>query len=348
MANLLESIQTDIIGAVPLSDVLRKAKILAYRLKNEEFKAWIDHELDGYYGVHLDAMPTYRIIATTSYGDFFNGVWHHKNSPMPMEVFDDDMGHIRDMLNQAIFRQGIRELESLIEQAVANSENGLRMAWPDAARNYVSSRLEGDYQCISAWQALTATPLIGILDTVKNRLLTLTLELADRYPEAAQLDFAAAAKNPSSQQVGQVVHLTIHGDHATVNPGSATYQTEAITMNKVEFGDGNTFQGDFVVAHSIEQSFNRAAASDLADPAKELLQQLVRAVSDMSKELSPDEAHQAARTVETLTAKATSKTPRKEWIVMSADGLIKAATNIGKVGVPVVTLLKELVPMLTG
>jgi hypothetical protein len=341
---LLDTLQADILGPKPLSDVLRQAKVLAYRLQNQEFKVWVDRELDGYRG--MDSVPEYRIIAVPSFGNFSNGAWLHKHSPMPMEVFPQDM---QDMLNRTTLRQCIRELESMLE-SMARSEAGyLRTTWPSAARNYVSSQLEGDYHCIDAWQTITPEPIVGILDTVKNRLLTLTLELADRYPEAAQLDFTTAASNPSSKQVAQVVQYTIYGDHAILNPGnSTTYHTEAPTMNEVTIGDGNTFHGDMVVAHTIEQSFNRATASDLADPMKELLRQLVTAVGTLGESLQPEEAEQAARDVEVLTTEATSKTPRKQWIHLSAEGLTKAATNVGKLGVPVVALLKEIVPLLTG
>jgi len=48
--------------------------------------------------------------------------------------------------------------------------------------------------------------------------------------------------------------------------------------------------GDFVVADTIEQSFNRVATSDLPASQKELLQQLAQAVSAMCRELPPQAA----------------------------------------------------------
>src|SRR5258706_7481712 len=47
--------------------LLRKCKILAVRLGNEEFKQWIDNELNGY--KTIEELPEYRIIETGSYGD---------------------------------------------------------------------------------------------------------------------------------------------------------------------------------------------------------------------------------------------------------------------------------------
>src|SRR5665213_2227657 len=45
---------------VDVSTLLRKAKILAARLKNPEFEAWVDNELNGY--EDRKAVPLYRVL----------------------------------------------------------------------------------------------------------------------------------------------------------------------------------------------------------------------------------------------------------------------------------------------
>ncbi len=52
--SLIGDIKTGILGASPISSVLRKAKVLAYQLKNQDFKEWVDFELNGYYGKDVD------------------------------------------------------------------------------------------------------------------------------------------------------------------------------------------------------------------------------------------------------------------------------------------------------
>ena len=69
--NLLDSLQSDILSSAPLSDVLRKAKVLAYRLKNQEFKDWVECEANGY---RLGSpLPEYRVLPTQCFGTFTNG-----------------------------------------------------------------------------------------------------------------------------------------------------------------------------------------------------------------------------------------------------------------------------------
>lgn len=67
--SLLREIQNDAVNSsVNVSDLLRKCKILAYRLGNEDFKSWVDSELNGYDSE--DLLPDYRILYVGSKGYF--------------------------------------------------------------------------------------------------------------------------------------------------------------------------------------------------------------------------------------------------------------------------------------
>jgi hypothetical protein len=342
--SLLDEIQTNLIGPTPLSDVLRKASVLAYRLKNQELKEWAQSELNGYQGD--TPLPEYRIAIVPSRGDFFNGAWMHRDQPMPTQVLPDDL---YEQVRRLELRHSVRELESFIDTLDRSEKKQLHVGWSESAKLHVSSRLEGSYQCIDAWQVVTREVPLHALENIKNRLLALTLELADRYPEAAQVDFAGPVRNPSSEQVDQVVQYTIYGGQHSFSSGAQVqHSIEAPTMNEVTIGDGNSFEGDFVVAHAIEQSFNRVTSSELPDPVKDLLKQLTTAAGEMSKELPPESAQQVASDVETLTKEATSKAPRPQWLQLSGKGLVEAAKNVGAIGAPVIVLVEKLLPLLTG
>ena len=53
---------------VSLATVLRRAKVLASMLGEENFKAWVDNELEGY-GQEAD-LPSYRCFKALSLGTF--------------------------------------------------------------------------------------------------------------------------------------------------------------------------------------------------------------------------------------------------------------------------------------
>ena len=59
--SLLREIQSAAVDAnVDVTVVLRKCKVLAARLGNEDFKLWVENELNGYKS--KDTLPEYRIF----------------------------------------------------------------------------------------------------------------------------------------------------------------------------------------------------------------------------------------------------------------------------------------------
>jgi hypothetical protein len=59
--NILEQIQTDLLNQdVPLSTILRKAKVLASQLHSEKLADWVSQELDGYKSDK--DLPDYRVL----------------------------------------------------------------------------------------------------------------------------------------------------------------------------------------------------------------------------------------------------------------------------------------------
>jgi len=108
--NVFDEIQTEILSAASLSMVLRKAKVLAYRLKNQEFKDWIEHELNGYQDA--DSLPDYRKLSTHSNGNFLNSAWKMTDAPIPTNNIPRE---IREIINEVNMHQGVKELEALFK-----------------------------------------------------------------------------------------------------------------------------------------------------------------------------------------------------------------------------------------
>lgn len=116
--------------------------------------------------------------------------------------------------------------------------------------------------------------------------------------------------------------------------------------NEVNIGDGNSFQGDFVVAGSIANSFNKVASSNASDELKELLKQLATAVGQMSKDLPSEKQQEVAQDLDALTSEAIKEKPRRRWWEVSSEGLAAAAKNIGDIGKPVLEILTKLMPLM--
>lgn len=342
--SLLQTIQADIVGPTPISDVLRKASILAYRLKNVEFKEWVSHELNGYYGDE-PILPDYRIQKSMLFGTFTNMAWRVNNAQIPLDVIPEGS---RELVTTLTLRQGVKELESFLESAKQSELGYLQEPLPPALAAYLSNRVYEHMTCVNVWRALTREAIIHVLESTRNRLLTLLLELADQYPDAAILDFNVTEKNPAPDKVAQYVQYYILGGQNLLPIGLNTaISQEVTTMPEVNIGDGNTFGGDFVVAGSIQNSFNKVASADIPGDIKELLQQIIVEGAKVIEVLPTEQAQQTSRDLEALSGEATSKEPRKQWIQLSAEGLAKAAKDVGAVGVPLLSLLDKLLPLLT-
>lgn len=87
-------------------------------------------------------------------------------------------------------------------------------------------------------------------------------------------------------------------------------------------------------------------SAEISRELKETLTQLARVVETLSKVI-PEEAEKMAIDLNTLVEESTKNTPREEWYRLSADGLARAAKNVGEVGSPLIALASKVVRLLT-
>jgi hypothetical protein len=195
---------------VSLADVLRKAKILSYRLGEKSFKQWVEYELNGYPDdVNL---PDYRKLHILSLGTFVGPFgFQVRNQVLPTFSLPQE---IKNLADTVAFHRGIHEIEQM-----AHSEGELTRHWPAEAvilaRKHI--QLANGAQLVDAYQVLTKNMLEGVLDAVRNRFLDFLLELQDAHPEIAQ-STSASSKIPQ-EDVSQIFNITIHGDHSVVASG---------------------------------------------------------------------------------------------------------------------------------
>jgi hypothetical protein len=106
--------------------------------------------------------------------------------------------------------------------------------------------------------------------------------------------------------------------------------------------------GDFnlVTAQNIENSFNKAAGSQVDDQLKAALKELTMQVASLAKQLPAEDAERVSKDLAVLTAEAVSKAPRKPWYELSATGLVDAAKSVAELAVPVTTAVKAVLALL--
>jgi len=220
--SLLRDIQNSAIDeGSQVATLLRKCKVLAVRLGSKEFGRWVDNELNGY--EDLDELPPYRVLRVRSYGHFVGYGHEVKNAPIAPSVLPEE---IRDFSETSMINMPISALASLAE-----SGSDSRDSWaPDIVR-LVGGDIYENLNCVSAWKALPRASLIGIIDTVRTRILNFALEIESENPDAGE---AQAKSNPIPEdKVSQVFHTYITGNVQNLATGSSNFKQTATVNSSV-------------------------------------------------------------------------------------------------------------------
>ena len=96
-----------------LKDVLLKVQVLAFKLKNEKLKTWVDCELNGY---NQNKIPEYRIIPSTVKGNLvqsrgFGGYATRNNTNLPIEYLEKK---VIDRLTRIHMPSKVSEIEQMV------------------------------------------------------------------------------------------------------------------------------------------------------------------------------------------------------------------------------------------
>lgn len=224
--SLLRQIQDAAIdSSIDLPTLLRKCKVLAARLGNDDLKLWIDRELSGY--ENREDLPEYRILSVNSKGHFGGPFGSGlRNADIPLSCFPEDF---REILGYSYFTQPIAAMASL----VANGKSGtLQEPWnPDLVAHF-GQRIYENMVCMQAWKVIPTSALVAALDTVRTRILNFALEIEAQNPAAGE---AMANEKPVPQETVQHIFNTyITGDVQNLASGSTNFTQHAKQQKNVD------------------------------------------------------------------------------------------------------------------
>lgn len=198
-------------GGGRVADALRRCITLGGRAGSTELRDWANHELNGYYGE--DDLPDYRTVGApigldgAVYGGYIK---NQQISPYDLPDFVRGVG----VSEQIKLRQGIGELEELARDARSRNEP-VKMLLPEAATiaKYMNSQSDNPYQSIqSIYWAIASTTVFGVVDAVRNRLVSLVAELRAE---------AADANAPTGKEVSSAVNVAVYGRKSNVTVTAA-------------------------------------------------------------------------------------------------------------------------------
>jgi len=164
---------------VKLPDLLRKCKVLAARLRHQEFAEWVGRELNGY--PDAAGLPEYRRVHVESLGKFVgplnSGI---DNARIPTSALPENLKH---HANEARFFDSVSSLGCLADDEGTTT---LCAKWSADVVAYVAKKhpMYRDMVLIDAWQVISSATVAGILDTVRTRILDFVLALEAEDPAA--------------------------------------------------------------------------------------------------------------------------------------------------------------------
>lgn len=164
--SLLRDIQTAAVDPnTDVSTLLRKCKILAVRLGNNEFKKWVDNELNGY--EKADDLPEYRVLHTESYGHFCGSFGRQLNrAPIPPSCLPKEL---RDRVTKSYLTSSISSYAALVN---TEKRNNAHEPWPADMVAYYGRHIYEDMNCLSAWKIIPHNALIGLIETYITKAVT--------------------------------------------------------------------------------------------------------------------------------------------------------------------------------
>lgn len=196
MEDIISQIQKEVLDVdIPLSSILLKAKVLAYKLGNAEFKNWVKSELDGYQ--NKDDIPRYRIIQVSPKGHYQGRFHKGKNLPVPTINLPD---WLQEESNTVWIPLGVSSIEQL-----ANSDHGAYYDWPAEwvmMWNSINAQGRNDMSLLQARSFVSPHVYTQILDTVRSRLQDFILEISD-------LPWEMGKEPPPEDKIQKLVQVTI-------------------------------------------------------------------------------------------------------------------------------------------
>lgn len=145
-----------------VTDLLRKAYVVAKKLKIKEFEEWLHNELNGYQ-CPLDRVPEYRTIV----GDM--KAWNPYNGWIPVIIPDDE---ITNLISKSKISQSIPEIDKLLK----SESNYLVLKLPASMENLLGNFMEFTTKYQLHFSKSQAN---HILETVRNIVLEWALKLEE-------------------------------------------------------------------------------------------------------------------------------------------------------------------------
>lgn len=245
--SILREIQAAILSdQADLSTILLKTRFLASRLGSEPLEDWVKYETEGY--PRDVAVPEYRVVSVTFRGTW-SGPWNSgiQNAPIPSYLIEK---HAGKHWTQHSVRESIAGVEELAKQETLriNASNLILL---------LQGNVYEDFACNSVTGDISPVALKEIKQSVRSRILELTIELEKRVPDAVEVTLLKAipSKPESEAAVTQIFNQTVYGNVTHVTTAGSGQVTLSIVAGDV----------GSMVSELVKAGLPRDAAKELSE-----------------------------------------------------------------------------------
>ena len=226
--NLLEDIQsTAADSSSSVSTLLRKCKILAARLGNQQLENWMVWESNGY---PKDVpVPRYRMWRLQVRGNFLGPYASLSHALIHTVRLPKD---VQKNYNEYECRFSIAAIESAVESAMKKNDNRIVLETGGLA-SVLGKSVYTNMTCIECWAECGAGNFIEVINIVRDRVLDFSLALWDGNPPKDELNLNTQepfSPDKVTQLVNQTFNTTVHGGTAnllgTANNSSVEFNIE--------------------------------------------------------------------------------------------------------------------------
>ena len=250
--SLLQQIQESVVQeGSDLGSILLKLRLLAARLGSDILEEWVKHESEGY---PKDAeVPSYRSVGVTYRGTFSGSFGSGiNNAQIPPYLIEKHAG-------ESWTKYEVRESIAVVDEMVKRHKNNDGGSFGIDASNLIlllQGKIYDGYACNDISGSISPTSFYEIQQTVRNRILELTLELEKSVPGAMHVAFGESTSSKTeTEQVQQISQQIIYGNVSTAVVGGAGANI-AVAITE---GDNNSF-----IEHLMARGIPETDASELA------------------------------------------------------------------------------------
>lgn len=209
---------------ISLSQALTRAKIIAYKINNSQFKEWIGSEINGY--SDYTKIPLYRTISCDIFAEVnhpFQGI-----HTIPFDVSGLD----KEFSNKGLSFYKMNLLQSIptLEEGY-NKDGEHTYGYEYLPHNMVEllkSGMDEGHMIIAVKRRIQISQINHVINTTKQRLLDTLLELNEAFPNLEN-DYKDNTQNETKAQT--IINQTIYGDNTNSNIGVGENIAQSIEAN---------------------------------------------------------------------------------------------------------------------